>query len=373
MLLYSKTISSFTLKIKKMAHQIMTDEMGLLVRRSRFVWRGYLYPLHFVIFEDPEKLGYFDCSNYQLGLHKKLMYLAKDEVIRDILRHELAHFYSFLLHGENFKIMDAHGSEYRQICSQFHWGEKVFRAYSNLELDNLKASPDQEFDKIKERIQKLLALTESDNPHEAERATLKANEYLLKYNIRNIGSFEREEISETVVFSVLKEKRMNATLNALYDILGFFYVQPIVNRNREGVSLDVVGSRLNVEIADYVAKFLQLEFERLWKINKSKDHKLKGIKKKNSYILGLSKGFSQKLREERRETIAPTHGSSLIALEGQLAERVKLAFPRLSRQQSSKANLDKNALERGHRDGLSLSVRHGVTEGNKGNLIGYKS
>ena len=63
----------------------MKEEMGLDVRRSRFVWRGYLYPLNFVVFEDRQKLGYFNCDSYQIGLHKKLMYLAKDEVIENIL------------------------------------------------------------------------------------------------------------------------------------------------------------------------------------------------------------------------------------------------------------------------------------------------
>ena len=297
MLLYSKTITSFIQKIKKMAHQIMKDEMGLTVRRSRFVWRGYLYPLHFVVFEDPKKLGYFDCTNYQIGLHKKLMFLAKDEVIKDILRHELAHFYSFLLHGDSFPQLEAHGKEYNEVCRGFRWEQNVFRAYSDLEKDNLLAPVNKDFDRLKEKIEKLMALSESDNPHEAERATLKANEYLLKYNIQNLGSLQKEEISETVVLSVLKEKRLNASLNALYDILGYFYVQPVINRNLEGVSLDVVGSRLNVEIADYVAKFLKNEFERLWKNSQKKDPQLKGIKKKNSYIYGLARGFCTKLKK----------------------------------------------------------------------------
>ncbi|MCR9204042.1 MAG: DUF2786 domain-containing protein [Halobacteriovoraceae bacterium] len=356
-----------------MAHQIMKDEMGLSVRRSRFVWRGYLYPLHFVVFDDPKKLGYFDCNNFQIGLHKKLMFLAKDDVIKDILRHELAHFYNFLLHRDSFPVLDAHGVEYQEVCKSFHWGQNVFRAYSNLEQDNLVAPINKDFDRLKERIEKLMALSDSDNPHEAERATIKANEYLLKYNIQNLDSSQKEEITETVVLSVLQEKRLNATLNSLYDILGYFYVQPVINRNRDGVSLDVVGSRLNVEIADYVAKFLKNEFERLWKTNQKKDPRLKGIKKKNSYFVGLSRGFCTKLKVEKDRVIAPTHGNELIALEGQLKERVKLAFPRLSRQQSSQASLDHQALQKGHNDGLSLNVRKGVSQGNKGNLITHQS
>lgn len=370
MLVYSKTINSFLLKVKKMAHLIMKSEMGLDVRKSRFLWRGYLYPLHFVCFEDPKKLGYFQASSYQLGLHKKLMYLAKDEVLKNILRHELAHFYTFLLHGERFHHMDAHGEEFHSVCKKFSWGPEVSRAYSDLEQDNLAVANDIEFEKVKEKIKKLLALSQSENIHEAEAATLKANEYLLKYNLKGIteNEFKEDDLGETIVATVYTAKRMNATLNGLYDVLQFFHVQPVINRTGEGVKLDVVGSRLNVDVADYITKFLSTEFELLWK-KAQKELGFKGLKKKNSYLYGVANGLSLKLKAERQVLKNSPRGKDLIVLEGQLQSRVRMAFPRLSRQQSSQASLDPFAHQKGRQDGNSIQIRPGVSQGNLGKLL----
>ncbi len=367
MLVYSKTIQSFLVKIKAKTHFIMKNEMGLDVRKSRFVWRGFLYPLHFVVFEDPKNLGYFHSGSYQIGLHKKLMYLAKDDVIENILRHELAHFYTFLLHGERFHEQLPHGEEFKSTCKNFRWGEDVSRAYSILEEENLASPSNPEFEKIKSKIEKLMALSQSENPHEAEAATIRANSYLIKYNLKNLNCSE-DELSETVVLSAYRAKRLNATINGLYDILQYFHVQPVLNRNREGVSIDVVGSRLNVEIADYMAKHIALEFERLWVIARKKNQ-FKGLKKKNSYLLGLAQGLSEKLRLERQGLQSSPQGKDLMVLENQLKERVRLAFPRLSRQQSSSATLDQAAMAKGKNDGRNIKLRPGVSQGNKGKLL----
>lgn len=370
MLVYSKTIQSFLLKVKTRAHLIMKDDMGLEVRRSRFVWRGFLYPLHFVVFEDPSKLGFFHAGSYQIGLHKKLMYLAKDEVIENILRHELAHFYTFLLHGESFHQLLPHGEEFKSTCKKFLWGPEISSAYSIIEKENMASPHSDEFEKIKSKIEKLLALSQSENPHEAEAATIKANSYLVKYNLKHLN-ISVDDLGETVVLSAYSAKRLNAIINGLYDILQYFHVQPVLNRNKEGVSLDIVGSRLNVEIAHYMANFIVNEFENLWLLTKKK-HQFKGIKKKNSYLLGLAKGLSEKLRLERQHLKASDHGKDLMVLENQLMTRVQLAFPRLSRQQSSQASLDHDALMKGKSDGRNMKLRPGVSQGNKGLLLESK-
>lgn len=359
MLIYSKTITSFIAKVKNEARSIMNMEMGLNFKKTRFEYLGHLYPIHFVVFEDPSKLGQFVPSHYQIALHKKLMFLAKDEVLRDIIRHELAHLYTFIKHGPN---VENHGREYHETCKGFNWGPNVSRAYSDLNLDNAALPPDENFNKIKSRIEKLMALSESNNSHEAQMATAKANEYLLKYNLKNIESKQEEEIC---VLGVYKAKRMNATVNALYDIITHFYVQPILNRSREGINLEVVGSRINVETADYVVKCLCYEFERLWKKASKEDSNLKGINKKNSYINGLASGFVQKIKKEK-QPFETSHAKELLVLNGVLKEQVAVAYPRLSRQGASQASLCGEASAKGFSDGLSLSLKKGIKQGNKG-------
>ena len=370
MLIYSKTSVTFLKKVKTMARFILNNEMGLEFKTTRFKWRGYLYPLHFVVFEDPKKLGYFNSHNYQLGLHKKLMYLAKDEVIENIIRHELAHLYTFLTQGERFNGLAAHGSEFQEVCQKFGWATEVSRAYSNIEEDNALAAPNLEFEKVREKIVKLLALSSSDNPHEAELATLKANDYLLKYNLTHSAlSLENSECEEAVVKTILTAKRMNAKLNALYDILQYFYVQPVFNRANGSVSLDVVGNRLNADTADYVAAFLDKEFERLWLLQKKKSPELKGQTMKNSFIRGLGQGFTLKLKKERDLLFKGRNSNDLIILNQALQRQVEMAFPRLSRQSAGQSKACPKSQALGKSIGEGLSIRPGVSKGNTGHLI----
>tara|TARA_Y100000780_G_C13696081_1_gene422922 strand:+ start:46771 stop:47820 length:1050 start_codon:yes stop_codon:yes gene_type:complete len=347
----------------------MNEEMDLPFNKTRFLWRGFYYPLHFVLFEDPNKLGYFSPSHFQIGLHKKLMYLAHDKVIENIIRHELAHMYCSLLYGKRFHELDSHGKEFREVCARFSWGPEVFKAYSHLEFENELYRNDKDigFERIKGKIEKLLALADSDNPHEAQAATLKANQLLLKYNLKNL---DFNEEAETCVKLVYRTKKLNSTMNALYDILQYFYVQPVFNRTGEGVGLDVVGSRLNVEMADYITKYLANEFETLWNTAKKKDPKLKGLKMKNNYILGLAQGFSTKLKQERSlQNQEASSSRDLIRLNDNLLKQVKMAFPRLSRQAASAGSFDPRARASGQKDGSQINIRPGVSQGNKGFLL----
>jgi len=361
-LLYSGTITSFLAKVKREARSIMNMEMGLGFKNTRFEYKGHLYPVHFVVFEDPKKLGQFSPTHYQIALHKKLMYLAKDDVLRDIIRHELGHLYTFIKWGPT---VEDHGKEYHELCRSFGWGESVYRAYSDLEIDNALLPPDESFTKIKERIEKLMALSSSNNSNEAQVATAKANEYLLKYNLKNI---QNNTEAETCVLGVYKARRMNATINALYDIIAHFYVQPVLNRSKEGVSLEVVGSRINVETADYLVKCLCHEFERLWSLAAKENPNMKGVSKKNSYIKGLSSGFVQKIKNEKKPFEA-SHGSELIVLRDALKEQVSLAYPRLSRQNASQASTCASASAKGFSDGMKLKLKKGIKQGSLGLLL----
>ena len=68
MRVYSSTLNAFTSKLKALTKEILSNEMGFSVRRSRFLLNGYLYPISIVTFESPDKLGYFNPENFQIGI-----------------------------------------------------------------------------------------------------------------------------------------------------------------------------------------------------------------------------------------------------------------------------------------------------------------
>ena len=334
--------------------------MGIEVKRSRFLYNGYLYPFSIVTFESPKQLGYFNSESYQIGINKNLVYLAKPEVLKNILRHELAHLYIFLTKGPNEQ---AHGISFRDVCKKFGWGSEVSSAYADLEKEN-KLSSAPEFEKILKKIEKLLNLAKSANQHEASLATAKANELLMKYNLEFYKKDEDNQEEEVFVKNIYEASRTNVQMNSLYEIISNFYVQPVLNRTSKKVYLEVIGSKINVELADYMAKFFVAEFERLYK-----DSGLKGTSAKNSFIRGIAEGFNKKINEQRAKD--PSLKNELVRLERVLKSQVKMVYSRMGSSSSSSKKVDHEARALGLKAGSNLKVKKGINPSKKPKLLGF--
>lgn len=349
MRVYSETIFSFIDKCEKMLKDILAKEAKLEVRRRRFVHRGYLYPVSVVVFEG-KNLGYFDTRQYQIGINKALLYKSKDSVLKDILRHELAHYLTHLLHGP--EVMP-HGREFQEICETYGWPKEVSKASMNLEEANLSEG-DLGSEKVLAKVKNLLKLAESTNPHEAELATLKANQLLLKHNLSYTKLSGEEYL---YVKKVVVQKRKDAKISAIYDILRHFMVKPVLSYARGEVSLEITGDKTNLELADYVAGFLNEELERLWKRFK-KEHSLRGIKAKNSFYYGVAKGYDQKL-QKAKSAFSRSESRALIEIEKNLDLQVNRIYNRLS-SSSTTSGRDDTSYLLGQKAGKSLNINKGV-------------
>ena len=370
MLIYSKTINIFLQRLRKRARHILRHEMGLTVNNRYLLWQEEYIPFELVAFQSPSLLGYFDPTYSRIGINRELFYRARPEVLDNVLRHELAHLYTFLLYPHLEQVSTSHGREFQEVCLKFKWGKEVSCASGSLSQGGSLEAQSDEFDKILRRIQKLLSLAGSNNPHEAESATLKANELLLKYNIQALegeGHFWNSSEQEVFVKCVATAKRHNTLLSSLSQILNHFCVQCISQYGHKQVSLQVVGSRLNVELADYVAKYLLYEFEHLWKKTKRENPHLKGITQKNSYLRGLAAGFIERLEKQKTNT-PHTHKKSLMRLQEDLQEQVKLAYPRLSFARSNQIKVDPHTLSLGTKHGSQISVNAALEKSSKPTL-----
>lgn len=337
----------------------MREEMGLEVRTKRVLHKGYLFPFNFVMFESSNKWGYFDSHGWQIGLNKQLIYKAKEKVWKDILRHELAHYYQFMTMGT----MTGHDGEFRTLCHQFGWGESVFKAKSNLELENLKIEGDLKTENLMGKVQKLLSLADSSNTHESELATIKANQLMIKHNLQNISSTDEEE---ACLLRVCESKRNNSKLQVIYDILTTFMVQPVFNHGKKGVYLEVIGTRTNVKIADYVAKFLQEELDIIWKTVKKQNPELKGQKAKNSFFKGVAKGY---LEKHKKITIETVSGKDLIVLNKKLQTQVNMVYGRLGSGKTGQGMTDSRSESLGKKAGSLLNIRRGLNNSSSKTLL----
>ncbi|MFT6070447.1 MAG: hypothetical protein ACJAT2_000753 [Bacteriovoracaceae bacterium] len=360
MRVYSSTLNAFCTRLKAEVKTILIKEMGIEVKRSRFLFNGYLYPFSIITFESPKQLGYFNGENYQIGINKNLVYLAKPEVLKNILRHELAHLYIFLTKGPDEQ---AHGSSFREVCKKFGWGPEVSSAYADIKEEN-KLSSAPEFEKILSRIEKLLSLAKSANQHEATAATAKANELLMKYNLELYKKDPTEAEEEVYVKNIYEAKRTNVQMNALYEILIHFYIQPVLNRTTKKVYLEAIGSRVNVEMADYLAKFFVAEFERLYK-----DSGLKGVSAKNSFIKGIAEGFSSKIIAQKKSD--PGLSKELVKLENVLKSQVRMVYSRMGSSASSTKKVDEKARALGLKAGKDLKIKKGINQAKKPRLLGF--
>lgn len=349
MKVYSETIFSFIDKCRKMLKDILEKESGIEVRRSRFLLEGYLCPIDVVVFEG-NNLGYFDHHSYQIGINKALVFSAKDSVIKDILRHELAHYLTFLTFGPGVM---PHGEEFKSICMKHGWPLEVSKASMNVEIAN-EVEGDLASEKVLNKIKNLLKLAESSNPHEAELATLKANQLLLKHNL-NYTNLSQDEY--LYVKKVVVQKRKDAKLGAIYDILRHFMVRPILNYGKGEVSIEVTGRRTNIELADYIAGFLNEELERQWLLVK-KEKSLKGVRAKNSFFHGMAKGYDQKMKESQK-SFSSAEERALMVISNQLDKDVQRIYRRLS-STASNSSRDNASYNLGAAAGKSLNINKGV-------------
>jgi hypothetical protein len=369
MLIYSKTSQIFIQRVREEIRSLFLIEIepviALKFNRTRVLYKNFQFPLNIVVFEDNSRLGYFDYRYYEIGISKKLMYQAFDETLRNIIRHELAHYIAFILYGADL----GHSEKFNQLCRDLSWGENVYRAYSNLEIENSEVSKVNASNiELMNKIKKLLALASSDNIHESEIATTKANALLLEYNLSMINQIESED-TEVFVSRILETSKKTAKLIAIYEILKTFFVSPVFNHGKKNVYLEIVGTLENVEIAEYVANFLDLELDRLWREAQIKNSNLKGLVAKNSFMRGIAAGYVEKINSVQKVE----NKNALILIKQNQNAHLNMVYSRLGSSYSRDLKNDSQAKSAGYNQGQNLSIRPGLKESStKTYFLGHK-
>ena len=360
MQIYSETTFAFIAKAQKYLIQIIQNETKLSVARTRFHFNNYKYPISIITFTGIEKIGYFDPSNYQIGLNVNLVYSVKEEVLKDILRHEFAHYLTFL----NFGNVIPHGTEFKSICKELGWEKSISKASMDIETENLRFQSDIKTEKMMIKIKNLLDLGQSDNENEAKLATAKANSLMLKYNLDIAGISNDEALFVKVIFT---SKKRNSKLNTLYSIISHFLVTPVLNYTNDGVKLEIAGSRANINIGSYICDFLDKELDRSWAIAKYKNN-LKGLKQKNSFFMGLAKGFDLQMQASSN-SMTKEESKELTIIKADLADKTNRIYGRLKSSHSG-ASIDKQSMNLGKKIGKSLTIKKAL-DNKKTKQIGW--
>ncbi|WP_372655021.1 SprT-like domain-containing protein [Halobacteriovorax sp.] len=362
MQVYSKSTQKFLKICKAKAKDILTSEMKIEFNRSRIKWKNYSVPLSFVVFEHNSNLGFFNHHLYQIGLNKRLLLLNDAKILADVIRHELAHLEAYLLYSNS---VNDHGPEYRSICKSHGWGEEVFSAKLELatSLPEFKRSNTKQ-DKLVSRVQKLLSLANSDNINESRLATAKANELLLKFNLNEEDLTEEED--ETFLLKVLEGSKVNSKAKAIYEILTTFNVQPVFSHAKGHYYLEVVGSRVNVELAHYVCDYLVFELDHLWRQTQKENKDLKGLSAKNSFFRGVAVGYKEQITNVQATSFSK---NDLMILKEDLEVRVKNVYSRLSYSSSQRVKNNSKGAALGKSAGKNLKIKKSISSSSTRELL----
>jgi ribosomal protein S15P/S13E len=300
----------------------------------------YLMMPVFEITDAKKELGAWCPETRTLRLSRHLILNYSWSVTIQVLKHEMAH----QLCSERTDIVGGpHGEGFQQACALLGVLPE-YRRPGVVVVETVEQASGGS--KISERgrecmakVEKLLALSQSSNEHEAALAIQKANDLIEKYHIQELSGDQQHRYGFGIIDR--KRKRIESYQRRICSILhDFFFVKVVLSSlydpmtNDTYKTIELLGTKENVTIAEYCYHFLENRLASLWSLNRKR---FKGSVRteKNSYYLGLLRGFYQKLEEQKKVKedipIEPKMGDLIVAEEKRLESFVGMRFPRLRR------------------------------------------
>lgn len=337
--IYNDLQAKFIMKLRELTRIILRDECHLRFDRKRVHKNHFTFPLSFVVYEGPKKWAYFDHLHYTIAFHKDLMYLCKEEVLKNIIRHELAHYLAFIEFGE--KSLN-HGFYFKSLIGTYGWPRSVSLSTMDLEVENALAE-DASHEKLMSKVKKLLNLSSSSNTHESQLAMLKANELILKHHLNSLD-FNLSQTPECFVIVCFEGRKILGLHRAISHILDEFYVSTVFDYGTKSFRLKAIGQRSHVILAQWISEYLLERLPLLWKEYQIKHPQLKGLAQKNLFFHSLAQSFvEEKKKQLDTRTHSPQEQRALIIGKNQLEKMKERVFPRLGRIISKNSLSEKEA------------------------------
>jgi hypothetical protein len=354
----------------------------------------FLRPLLLRIEEIEGAWARYDSWTRTLCFSRKLIQQHSWFQVLGVLRHQMAHQY---LHENSFAQLKESGFEkkswdekFRAACRRLGVPPQFAKLGGRLahqDLDWRNEKQNAETERILERIRKLLSLAQSTSEHEALLAMNRVREIYARHNLERLSNRSKDEFVHWVIST--GKKRFDAwELKVLSILIAFFFVRVLTLEQFEAQTgekkqaFELIGTRENVLMAEYVYRFLCQQIEQILAQNpKLRGRKLSRLEK-NSYRLGILDGFAKKLSSTLRPA-APTavEAKALMVVQALtqfqkdplLAEYLSDMYPHLGRRFPSAATIDAKAFEAGHKAGGEITLHKPLNEraGGFGGLLSH--
>jgi len=217
--------------------------------------------------------------------------------------------------------------------------------------------------KIVEKIQKLLALSESNNDHEAELSMLKAQELLAKYklSLREVKEFKvlNSAIKEKVSVISFKKAKWKANLAKLvadnFGCYQYFKTRCTHKIAFFGREEDITVCNIVLEYAidciNSAVKRMRYQYIR-------NGYSTRGLE--NDYAMGFIDGLSRKFEEQKK---ANHEWGLVLAKDKEVVEAYEQIKFKRTINCSTNFQGYSEAYEQGHIDGQNFSISDKIAEG----------
>jgi hypothetical protein len=300
----------------------------------------------------------------EIRLSRRLVTEYPWGAVRDVLRHEMAHQLAGLMDAGDSR---PHGAAFRQACRLLRADPAASAAYRPLDLQAVPASRTPE-DRLRRRVQKLFALCESPNPHEAASAMRKARELIARHGVhQSSGDWAEPYISILLGQPALRHFRddylLAHLLTDLYAVAGVWVPAYVLEKARMGSALEVSGRPAEVQVAAYAHDVIRRVIQDGW--CRQRELKRRGQRSRRDFAVGVIEGFrGQPLAPVAAPgPSAPASRDLVAAPDPGLDAYVQQRYPGLRRSLRGAGGLDAAAYGAGLDQGRRLVIRKGITGG----------
>ena len=282
-----------------MKEALRAAQETLLIRELLEDWRmlnqelfgGVLHPPVFRLTSGSAVIGAWLQDGREMRLQREFATTHSWGRVVEVLKHEMAH--QFVDEVLSVKDEGPHGRVFRSVCDQRGIDSRA------IESENDPSPASEHTRGLINRIEKLLALAESDNQYEAEAAMERAQALMRTHNLRPAQPASARHYGflqlGTPKARIFEPARQIAALLSQHFFVDCIWVSAFDwNTGRRGSVLEVCGTDENLAIAEYVYGFLWETAERLWQAHRER-HNIRNQRDRRRFHTGVMRGFAEKL------------------------------------------------------------------------------
>ncbi|MDR1577149.1 MAG: SprT-like domain-containing protein [Deltaproteobacteria bacterium] len=361
-------------------HRFLLQRLGIEDRR------GSKMTVFITIFKNKPFWGFYNPEEFTIGLNLTMFESCPWTTITGILAHETAHQAVYFLSPQAWRAESSHGPTFQKFCQRM--GLNPVFAAPGCDEDVMRHPPNpfgpqkkMEPNPILIKVQKLLALSSSPEPAEAEAALAAAGRLMAKHNLEMVNnpSPGQQEYERWVLpLGSLRRTMKSLLIGAI--IKCHFFVETITIdhydhlTNRHQKALEILGRPINLVMAKHVFLFLNERTESLWSYHKPLARRMgeKGIKAKNAFIISLLRSFLDKLNNAESQDSKLPSSAVILASDAGLRDFFDQSYPhrRHSYLQDNSRSSPFSRLA-GAKAGQELTINPPIDSHNSGGFGGY--